>query len=307
MIPAPDGLTAGVRAPLYDAAVAEAAPRGARRDSSVTDRSQSLNAVVVDKVEVAPGLVVLRVAAEGWRLPEFTPGQFAVLGLPPEAPRCVGADPDEEAPLPRRMIRRAYSIASSSRARECFEFYINLVRSGELTPRLFALDSGDRIWLGPKVAGAFTLDEARPDSHLVLVATGTGLAPYMSMLRTTLPEADGRRIAVLLGARHSWDLGYHAELAAMERQHPGLSYLPMISRPAAEMRPWRGRVGHVLDLWRDGAIGRAWGFSPTPQSTSVFLCGNPRMIDDMSALLSGEGYREHSRSCPGEVFVERYW
>ena len=307
MTPAPDGLATSMRAPLHDATVAATGPRGVRNNFAVAESGHPLNAVVVDKVEVAPGLVVLRVAADGWRLPEFTPGQFAVLGLPPEAPRCAGADPEEERPNPRWMIRRAYSIASSSMAREYFEFYINLVRSGELTPRLFALDPGDRVWLGPKVAGAFTLDEARPDSHLVLVATGTGLAPYMSMLRTMLAAADGRRIAVLLGARHTWDLGYHAELIDMERQHSGLSYLPTISRPAGEVRPWRGRVGHVLDVWRDGAIGRAWGFSPAPQSTSVFLCGNPRMIDDMSALLAGEGYREHSRRSPGEVFVERYW
>ena len=273
----------------------------------MAERGHSLNSVVVNKLEVAPGLMVLRVAADGWELPEFAPGQFAVLGLPAEAARCAAADPDEERPNPRWMIRRAYSIASSSVAREYFEFYINLVRSGELTPRLFALERGDRVWLGPKVTGAFTLGEARPDSHLVLVATGTGLAPYMSMLRTILPTTHGRRIAVLLGARNSWDLGYHAELRAMERQHAALCYLPTISRPEGEVRPWPGKVGYVLDLWRDGTVESAWGFPPDPQSTSVYLCGNPRMIDEMCALLTGEGYREHSRHSPGEIFVERYW
>ena len=282
-------------------------PRGGRYTVTVIERGHPLNAVVVNRLEVAPGLMVLRVAADGWELPEFTPGQFAVLGLPAEAVRCAAADPEEERSNPRWMIRRAYSIASSSVAREYFEFFINLVRSGELTPRLFALAPGDRIWLGPKVTGAFTLDEARPDSHLVLVATGTGLAPYMSMLRTMLPVTSERRIAVLLGARHSWDLGYHTELLTMERQNPGLSYLPTISRPGGEVRPWHGRVGHVLEAWRDGAIELAWGFPPTPQSTSVFLCGNPQMIEDMAVLLTGEGYREHSRRCPGEFFVERYW
>jgi ferredoxin--NADP+ reductase len=63
----------------------------------------------------------------------------------------------------------------------------------------------------------------------------------------------------------------------------------------------------VLEAWRDGAIERVWGFPPTPRSTSVFLCGNPQMIEDMAVLLTGEGYREHSRRCPGEFFVERYW
>jgi ferredoxin--NADP+ reductase len=273
----------------------------------MTEAGHPLNAVVTGKLEVAPGLVVLRVTTDGWELPGFTPGQFAVLGLPPEAPRCAAADPEESPPKSGRLIRRSYSIASSSVSREYFEFYINLVRSGQLTPRLFALERGDRVWLGPKVTGAFTLDEARPDSHLVLVATGTGLAPYMSMLRTMLSTSHGRRIAVLLGARNSWDLGYHAELRAMERQHATFSYLATISRPEREVRPWTGGVGYVLDLWRDGTVESAWGFPPDPQSTSVYLCGNPGMIDEMCVLLTGAGYREHSRRSPGEIFVERYW
>jgi ferredoxin--NADP+ reductase len=273
----------------------------------MTEAGHPLNAVITGKLEVAPGPVVLRVAADGWELPEFTPGQFAVLGLPPEAPRCAAADPEEVPPKSGRLIRRSYSIASSSVSREYFEFYINLVRSGELTPRLFALERGDRIWLGPKVTGAFTLDEARPDSHLVLVATGTGLAPYMSMLRTMLPAMRGRRVAVLLGARNSWDLGYHGELREMEREHGCFTYVPAISRPEREIRPWTGQVGHVLDLWRGGQVEGAWGFRPDPQSTSVYLCGNPGMIEDMCSVLTGEGYREHSRRSPGEIFVERYW
>lgn len=266
-----------------------------------------LNAVVTEKIDVAPGLIVLRVAADGWELPEFEPGQFAVLGLPGEAARCTTSRGEDSPPKPGRLIRRAYSIASSSVSREYLEFYINLVQSGALTPRLFALAPGDRIWLGPKITGTFTLDQARPDSHLVLIATGTGLAPYMSMLRTMLPCTSPRRIAVLLGARHSWDLGYHAELATMDRLCQGLHYLPTISRPADEVAPWDGSVGYVLDLWRSSAVERAWGVAPTPATTSVFLCGNPTMIDDMCALLATEGYREHTREEPGEVFVERYW
>ena len=267
-----------------------------------------LNAVVEQLVEVAPGLMVLRVVPDGWELPDFKPGQFAVLGLPPEAPRCRNADADEEMPpKPGALIRRAYSIASSSVAREYLELYITLVRSGSLTPRLFALAAGDRVHLGPKITGRFTLDEVSADSNLVLVATGTGLAPYMSMLRTMLPTAGGRRIAVLLGARHSWDLGYQSELVTLDRQCTGLCYLPIISRPAEEPVPWAGPAGYVQDLWRDGAVERAWGFAPTPADTSVFLCGNPSMIEEMVELLAAGGFREHSRKEPGQVFVERYW
>ncbi len=273
----------------------------------MADPKNRLNAIVSQKIEVAPGLIVLRVVPDGWDLPRFSPGQFAVLGLPPEAQRCAGSGIEEQTPRAGRLIRRAYSIASSSVSREHLEFYINLVQSGSLTPRLFALQPGDRVWMGPKITGSFTLDQAHPDHHLVLVATGTGLAPYMSMLRTMLPTTGGRRVAVLLGARHSWDLGYHAELSTMERLCGDFLYLPTISRPDEEVVPWTGRTGHVMELWKTGAVRENWGMKPTPENTSVFLCGSPAMIDDMSKVFVARGFREHTRNEPGQIFVERYW
>ena len=268
---------------------------------------QDLNAVVRQRYEVAPGLMVLRVVPDGWNLPDFKPGQFAVLGLPPEAGRCAESDAEEAPPRPGRLIRRAYSIASSSVAREYLELYITLVRSGGLTPRLFALQPGDRLWLGPKITGNFTLDQAPQDSNLILVATGTGLAPYMSMLRTMLPAAGARKVAVLLGARHSWDLGYQSELVTMDRLSPAFSYFSIISRPAEEPVPWGGPAGYVQDLWRERVVEPVWGIRPTAENTSVFLCGNPAMIDEMVEMLAEDGFREHSRKQPGEIFVERYW
>ncbi|MCJ7755346.1 MAG: hypothetical protein MUP13_12345, partial [Thermoanaerobaculales bacterium] len=196
-----------------------------------------LNAVVQQRNEVAPGLMVIRIAPEGWDLPVFTPGQFAVLGLPPEAPRCDLADPDEEEHKPGALIRRAYSIASSSVARENLELYITLVRSGALTPRLFALAPGDRLWLGPKITGRFTLDDAPDDADLVLVATGTGLAPYMSMLSTQLMCGASRRFAVLHGAYPSWDLGYRNELLTLQHLCSNLTYVATIDRPQEEPVP----------------------------------------------------------------------
>ena len=270
--------------------------------------TNELNAVVAAKIEVAPGLLILRVAPVGWELPAFKPGQFAVLGLPPEVPRHPFADPaDEPPPKPGALIRRSYSIASSSSERQYLEFYLTLVRSGSLTPRLYALEVGDRLWLGPKLTGVFTFDQAPADANLVMIATGTGLAPYMSQLRSDLRSDHARRIGILHGARHSWDLGYRSELVTMQRLCPTLSYLTTVSRPDEEPVSWGGQTGYVQDLWRRRCLDEAWARRPRPSDTHIFLCGNPNMVDAMTGILVSEGFREHSRSTPGEIHAERFW
>jgi len=269
--------------------------------------SVELNAILKERIEVAPGLGMFRIAPDGWSLPCYTPGQFAVVGLPGTAPRIAMSDLETPASDPGRLIRRAYSIASSPLVRDHVEIFVNLVTSGEFTPRLFALRPGDRLWLGPKLTGMFTLRDVPRDCHVALVATGTGLAPYMSMLRTELEARDSRRFAVLHGARHSWDLGYTAELQTMRRLCPNFTYLPTVSRPAEEFAPWGGATGYVQTLWAGGALERACGFRPTPEGTHVFLCGNPQMIDDMLALLRREEFRVHEPRAPGQIHFERYW
>jgi ferredoxin--NADP+ reductase len=269
--------------------------------------TNQLNAVVTHRSEVAPGLMILRVAPDGWTLPSFKPGQFAVLGLPHDAPRHPLSDPDEPPTKPGALIRRSYSIASSSRENEYLEFFLNFVRSGSLTPRLFHLGPGDRVWLGPKITGLFTFDQVPPDVNVVMIGTGTGLAPYMSMLRTFATEMPKRRLAVIHGARHSWDLAYRDELVTTQRVRPGLAYLATVSRPEEEPVPWGGECGRVQDVWARRRVAEAWGVPPSPADTHVLLCGNPTMIEDMIELLGSEGYREHTRQQAGEVHVERYW
>ncbi len=267
------------------------------------------NARVLHRQDASDELLILRVAPEGWDLPAFIPGQFAVLGLPYGAPRCDLSDPEpEDGRDPAALIRRSYSIASSSHQREYLEFYVTLVRSGELTPRIFALREGDPIFLGRKITGLFHIDKVPEEQHVVMIGTGTGLAPYMSMLRTRLECGSRRRFAVLLGARHSWDLGYHGELATLAQRCPNVTYLPTISRPSAEPVPWGGRTGHVQRLWADGDLERAWGFRPAPGNSHVFLCGNPAMIIEATGMLEAEGYTEHNRRNPqGQLHTEKYW
>jgi ferredoxin--NADP+ reductase len=266
-----------------------------------------LNAVVTQRIEAASGLIILRIAPDGWKLPEFKAGQFVVLGLPGSAKRVPLSDPEPTPADPAKLIRRAYSIASSSLSKNQLEFYVTLVRSGELTPRLFALQPGDRLWVSSKPTGLFTLRDIPPEKNVVMVATGTGLAPYMSMLRTDLALPSSGRFAAIVGARHSWDIAYSSELNTMQRLSSRFTWLPIVSRPTDEPVPWGGETGHVQDLWRRGAVAERWGFKPSPENTHVLLCGAPAMIDEMTAMLAAAGFQADEKGKPGQVHAERYW
>jgi ferredoxin--NADP+ reductase len=270
--------------------------------------AKTLNAIVTQRIEINPRLINLRVVPEVGELPDFIAGQFVLLGLPWSAPRYSGTGQDSMIPRkPEKLILRSYSVASSSVAREYLEFHVGLVESGLLSPRLFALKTGDRLYLGPQFMGLFTLSEAPTDANVILIATGTGVAPYMSMMRTEAVRGLSRRFAVIHGAHNSFGQGYHEELKTLDAVSPNFDYLPIISNPFEETTPWPGPVGFVQKLWIERAVGKIWGFEPTPENTHVFLCGNPRMIDEMSRILDGEGYTEHTEKHPGNFHVEKFF
>ncbi|MDC0358132.1 ferredoxin--NADP reductase [Oligoflexia bacterium] len=269
--------------------------------------SIELNAIVSQKIDITPTMTVLRIVPDGWDLPEFTPGQFTTLGLPASAGRRADCDPCTQNLPPDKIVKRAYSIASSSVAKEHLEFLVSLVKSGALTPRLFDLKIGDKIHLGKKFTGFFTLEEVPAEANVILVGTGTGLAPYMSMVRTDLIKKTRPHLAILHGAANSWDLAYNAELMALQLTNPTFSYIPVLDMPDREPVPWKGEVGFVQDVWRRGTLDKAWGFHPSPENTHVFLCGNPLMIEAMEDLLQAEEFNEHKRKDPGTYHLERYW
>ncbi|MDZ7821818.1 MAG: ferredoxin--NADP reductase [Candidatus Marinimicrobia bacterium] len=269
-------------------------------------RVESLNAVVQQKIEVAPGLCIFRIAPKGWELPPFRPGQYTVLGLPPGAKRVIYSQPPLR-PVPRDLlIKRPYSIASSSSHKHYLEFYIKMVSNGALTPRLFALKNGGKVWMREKVFGMFTLDDFPVEKNVIFFATGTGLAPYMSMLRSHLISDTGRKWAVVHGALNSWDLGYRDELLTMERFCPAFTYIPMISDPQNEPVPWTGHVGFLDKAWKEAYVQKAWKEDVNAENTVIFLCGHPMMVEGMEKLLTGEGFVPHSRREPGNLVREKF-
>lgn len=264
-----------------------------------------LNSVVTQILQISPIMKIIRVKPIGWEFPEFKGGQFVALALPASAERCKEATEEfEKHDDPDKLIKRAYSIASTSTS-EYVEFYVTLVHSGALTPRLFNLNIGDKLWMGKKGVGMFTLDEVSMDKNIVLVATGTGVAPYMSMLRSDALKREGR-IMVVHGAANSWDLGYSSELQLLESMFDKFTYYPTITEPEKEPAGWSGDVRFIEQIWNDGLADKKWGFNPSPENTDVFLCGNPKMIDSMVSLLSNDGFKEHKRKEPGQIHVEEF-
>ena len=269
------------------------------------DNQGSYNATVIGREEINPQLVILRVRPDA-KLFDFKPGQFGVLGLLGSAPRVAEAAPEEAAAEPDKLIRRAYSIASTSLERRYVEFYLTLITSGQLTPRLFALKHGSRVFLGPKASGVFTLDRVAPEKAVILIATGTGLAPYISMLRTMLVNDAQRRFVVLHGARYGWDLGYRGELESLARLRPNLTYIPSITRPDQDPH-FHGHTGRIQTLVEQGVLEKESGVALNPTQAEVFLCGNPEMVNVVKVLLEAKGFAAKNGNEPGTIHVEEYW
>jgi len=243
-----------------------------------------VEAVVSERHEWAPGLVTLKLGAE---LEAFEPGQWANVALDIEGERA----------------RRAYSLASAPGQPP--ELYVALVPEGRFTPRLFALRVGDLIDIERKPQGFFTLGWVPDSEDLWLVATGTGLAPYVSMLRSEEVWRRFRRIVLVHGVRQRAHLSYRDELLALSAAHGGrLTHVPVVSREpgAADVLP--GRVTTALE---SGQLEATAGVELSPERSHVMLCGNPEMIREMSERLAARGLRKHRQRQPGHVTAESYW
>lgn len=263
------------------------------------------NATVIGREEINPQLLILRVQPDATVF-DFKPGQFAVLGLLGSEARVAEAADEEIIPEPDKLIRRAYSLASSSLERRYAEFYLTLITSGQLTPRLFALRHGGRLFLGKKASGVFTLDRVPPGKTVILIATGTGLAPYISMLRTMLLDDTQRRFVVLHGARFGWDLGYRGELESLARLRPNLTYIPSITRPDQDPH-FRGYTGRIQTLLAEGVVEHESGVALDPTQAEVLLCGNPDMVTAVKVLLAEKHYQVGKGREPGTIHIEEYW
>lgn len=255
-----------------------------------------LNSTIVKKIQVSKGLVILGVRPDD-PIPDFIPGQYATLGVYGAAPRPDYFPPEVVAISPDKLIKRPYSIASSPLYKDHIEFYLAILPEGEFTSRLELMNEGDRIYMAPKCKGTFTLNQVPHGCNLIFVSTGTGLAPYISMLRTEEIWQKYKNITLIHGVRYAGDFAYSEELIAISKNRP-LRYEMIVSRPDES---WSGPKGYVQDLIKHSVL------SPNPECDQVMLCGNPAMIKDMSDLLLSLNFKEHTKREPGNLHIEKYW
>lgn len=263
------------------------------------------NATVIQKMSITPGLIILRVTPDEG-VPDFKPGQYTVLGLPSSCNRVFGSEPNQKTYEKEKMIKRAYSISSASIEKDYMEFYITLVRSGELTPRLFALETMSRIFIGKKPFGIFTLDKVPDDKNILFIGTGTGLAPYVSMIRSDMTLHQNRVFVILHGASCSWELGYRDELATLDRLTNVFHYLPTITEPEKDPS-WNGLTGFIQPIITSGQLEKKVDMEFTPENFDVLLCGNPVMVDEVKKLLVEKGFTLDEKKVQGNVHAETYW
>lgn len=247
-----------------------------------------LNGELIYREDLSRELIIIRVKPDAG-VADFLPGQYLAIGLPGSADRVDWANPEAEAPAPDKIIKRAYSVASPPSEKGYYEFYISLLADGLFTSRLAALKVGDRLFVAPKVTGTFTLTDVPKDKSLILVSTGTGLAPYISMIKD--PVTKDRDITIVHGVRKLSDLAYQDEI----KKFSNVKYQPFVSRED-NVPAWcnKGRVSTYF-------------FDLTPELGHVFMCGNPSMIEEGEKVLCSRGFIVHSRKTPGNLHVEKYW
>ena len=255
------------------------------------------NAIVNSIKDITPEIKLFSISFKDGHKFDFRAGQFAVLGLP-----------DDKSNLDGEWHRRAYSITSAP-SQSNVEFYIVLVKEGKLTPRLFALQPGDEVFMGEKAAGLMGFANVPEDNNILFVSTGTGIAPFVSMLREHKDEIFNGKLRVVLihGARHTYELGFKGELEELAKKTPFFHYWPIVSRSEQEFGvEWKGYKGHAQSLITNGTVEKDFGTKIETDNFSVFLCGNPKMVDECVALFDAKGFTRNTIKEKGNLFFDKH-
>ncbi len=245
--------------------------------------AQWRNGQVVENRRWNERLCSLRIAVE---LPEFEAGQFVRLAL------RAGED----------IIARPYSLVNAP-ADPVAEFYFNLVPEGPLSPRLYHLQAGDEVLVSDLAAGFLVLSEVPPARNLWMLATGTAIGPFLSILRTATPWERFEKIFLVHGVRAADELTYRTLTDRLAQQ-----FAQQFMRIDSVTRQVHGDVlpGRINDAILDGSLEARAGMPISPADSHVMICGNPGMVAGCQAVLAERGLNKHRRLQPGRVTLEIY-
>jgi ferredoxin--NADP+ reductase len=248
----------------------------------IAAESPLYNAVLTRRVDLTDALAFFWVDYTGDRA-DFAPGQYLTIGVDSNG----------------KIVQRPYSVASSPRdaGSEGYEFYVRLVENGIFTPLLWRLQPGQQMrMIGPK--GKFMLEPDDDRTH-VFISSGTGIAPFISMIKTLIHEGAPRRTVVLHGVSYKTDLGYRELLEEWQRTgaYP-VEYVPSVSRATHPQNAgWQGRLGRV-----EAVVPEVYDeLGLTPENSIAYICGNPDMILSVDATLLERGFPEE------QIKKELYW
>jgi len=227
-------------------------------------------------------LFSLRVEAP--KLP-FEAGQFVRLALDVEGER----------------VARPFSFVNAP-GDPVLEFYGVIVPGGPLSPQLARLQAGDPLYVADNPSGFLVLSEVPAAEDLWLIATGTGIAPYLSILRTGAPWQRYRRVILVHAVRHASELVYKDIILELQAARKKFSYVSFVSRETH----LESLAGRIPDAIRDGRL-EAMTQPISPERSQFMLCGNPQMLKDVGAALIERGLRKNRRRTPGQITVESFW
>lgn len=219
---------------------------------------------------------------------KFTAGQFAKLGL------MIG---DER-------IQRAYSYVNAP-SHALLEFYLVNVPDGKLSPYLHALQPGEPVLLTEEAAGFFVLEEVPDCETLWMLATGTAIGPYLSILQEGKDLTRFANIVLVHAVRYDKDLSYLPLMRELEQRYRGkLKIQTVVSRQQSK----GSLTGRIPTLIAEGLLEASVGLPIDANTSHVMLCGNPQMVKDTQQLLKDQReMRKHLRRRPGHITSEQYW
>ena len=221
----------------------------------------------------------------------FQNGQFAMIGLEVEG----------------RPLLRAYSMASANHE-DALEFFSIKVADGPLTSRLQKIREGDIILVGRKATGTLITGNLIPGKRLLLLSTGTGLAPFASLIKDPDVYESYETIVLAHGCRQVSELAYGEQVVEGLRQHELFGPLiadKLIYYPTVTREPFRNR-GRISDLIESGQLFADIGRSPLDLETDrIMMCGSPAMLDELRVMLADRGFAEGNHSEPGHFVIEK--